>query len=94
VPYLLSIGLVNAVGGMNDNGAHRLASSGYRGMTRLAASDLRMMGDIVATNGPAILDMLDRCQREIAELRDAIAAGDEAAWQAKMAKAYELKHEA
>ena len=92
VPYLLSVGLVNAVGALDDANTQQLASSGYRGMTRLAASDLHMMGDIVATNGPAIVDMLDRCRREIGALRDAIAAGDEAEWQARMAKAHALKN--
>jgi prephenate dehydrogenase len=93
LPYLLSIALVNTVGELDDDNTLRLASSGYRGMSRLAASDLRMWNDIVATNGPAIGDMLDRFQREIGALRDAITAGDEASLRQLMANANALRRE-
>ena len=36
LPYLLSVALVNTVGALDDDNAPRLASSGYRGMSRLA----------------------------------------------------------
>jgi prephenate dehydrogenase len=90
-PYLLSAGLVNAVGDLNDDGAKILAASGYRGMTRLAASDVSLMSDIIDTNAAAVVEMLDRCQSEIGSLRDAIAAGDEKRWRARLTHAHELK---
>ena len=93
LPYLLSVALVNTVGALDDDNALRLASSGYRGMSRLAASDLRMWSDIMATNGPAIADMLDRFQREIGALREAITAGDEASLRQLTANANWLKRE-
>ena len=93
LPYLLSVSLVNMVGALDDDHALQLASSGYRGMSRLAASDLRMWSDIIATNGPAIGDMLDRLQREIGALREAIASSDQASLQRLMANAYALKRE-
>jgi prephenate dehydrogenase len=93
LPYLVSVALVNTVGALDDDNALQLASSGYRGMSRLAASDLRMWSDIVATNGPAIGDMLDRFQREIGALRDAITAGDEASLRQLMANANALRRE-
>jgi prephenate dehydrogenase len=93
MPYLLSVALVNTVGGLGDENAARLAASGYRSMSRLAASDLLMWSDIIATNGPAIVDMLDRCQREIDALRESIASDDEAGLQRRMLTASNLKRE-
>ena len=94
VPYLLSVGLVNAVDGLRDEHARQLAASGYRSMTRLAGSDLRMWSDIVATNRTAIVEMLDCCQREIEAMRTAIAMGEEATWQRLMETAFEAKQRA
>lgn len=91
MPYLLSATLVNTVGGLNDRQAEQLASTGFAGMTRLAASSTRMMGDIVASNREAIVAMLDAYSRELAALRDEIASGDEAAWGAALERARRRK---
>ncbi|MBI5876813.1 MAG: prephenate dehydrogenase [Chloroflexi bacterium] len=91
LPYVLSATLVNTVTGLNDQHAEQLASTGYVGMTRLAASDTRMMGDIIASNRAAIVAMIDAYSRELTTLRDQIARGDEAAWSARLEAARRRK---
>jgi len=91
VPYLLSAALVNCVNDLHDQHAQTLATSGYNSMTRLAASDLRMMGDIIATNKDSILELLDRYDRELRELREALGEADESRWRARLERANNLK---
>ena len=55
------------------------AASGFRDTSRLAGSDPRMMLDILLTNRAAVLDALDAYQAELASVRRALVAGDEAA---------------
>ena len=76
LPYLLSVNLVNTVAALHDAHAPLLASSGYAGMTRLAASDTRMMSDIVASNREHILKMVDAFQAELSRLRAAVAGAE------------------
>ena len=91
VPYLLSATLVNCVDDLHDEYARTLAASGFDSMTRLAASDLRMMGDIIATNKDSIVELLDRYDRELRELREALGAADESRWRARLERAHNLK---
>ncbi len=91
LPYLLSVNLVNTVATLHDANALALTSSGYASMTRLAASDTRMMSDIIATNRADIVQLLDGYQTELTRLRDAIAACDEAQWGAMLRSAEQLK---
>ena len=58
--------------------AWELAASGFRDTTRVAASDVGMMLDIVMTNRHAILDWLGRYGRQLDELAAALETGDEA----------------
>jgi prephenate dehydrogenase len=61
LPYLLSVALVGAVKTVADEDplAWRLAASGFRDTSRLAASDPTMMHDILLTNSGAILVALE-----------------------------------
>ncbi|HEX6940429.1 MAG TPA: chorismate mutase [Longimicrobiales bacterium] len=76
LPYLLSVSLVRAALDGGEELAARLAASGFRDTSRLAASDVRMMLDILATNGDAVLAALDRAAGELGALRSLLAAGD------------------
>ena len=87
LPYLAAAGLVNAVAAGNDPLAWALAASGFRDTTRVAASDPRMFLDILLTNRDAVLAWLDLYAAEMAALRDALAAGDEAALAEQLAAA-------
>jgi prephenate dehydrogenase len=91
LPYLLSTSLVNTVDTLHDAHTTLLASSGYQSTTRLAASDTRMMGDIIATNRAHIVAMLDAYQAELTQLRDALATEDERGWREKLEQAKKVK---
>jgi prephenate dehydrogenase len=91
LPYLAATGLVNAVAAGNDPLAWALAASGFRDTTRVAASDAAMFLDILMTNRPAVLAWLDLFATEMASLRAALAAGDEAALSERLAAASALR---
>ena len=91
MPYLLSVALVNSVEDLQDEYARILAATGFSSMTRLAASDTRMMGDIIATNKASIIDLLDLYEQELRDLRQALAGTDESAWRARLERAYRVK---
>ena len=60
VPYLASIALIDAARQMNDNAAWTMAASGFRDSTRLAASNVTMMLDVLTSNRTAVLESLSR----------------------------------
>ena len=79
VPYLLSAALVLAAQSVaeEDETVWRVAASGFRDTSRLAASNVAMMMDILLTNPDAVAEMLGRLRRQLDALSEAIAAGDE-----------------
>jgi prephenate dehydrogenase len=78
LPYLLAVALVNSA----EELAHRdalvwqLAASGFQGASRLAASDVTMMLDILLTNRAPILASLESAQNQLTALRSALQAQD------------------
>lgn len=60
LPQLISIAMMNLVGGKNDTDALylKLAAGGFRDLTRIASSPYSMWKDIVSTNVPNIRDAL------------------------------------
>ncbi|MDL1901544.1 prephenate dehydrogenase/arogenate dehydrogenase family protein [Anaerolineae bacterium CFX9] len=70
LPYLLSAALVATVAyeGQNDDSVWKLAAGGFRDMSRLAASDLSMMGDILSTNRQAVATLLALFRMQLAML--------------------------
>lgn len=87
LPYAAAVALVNAVAAAGDPLAWQLAASGFRDTTRLAASDVDMMLDILLTNRPAVLEWLGELQGQLADLKLALITGDEAALRAQLAAA-------
>jgi prephenate dehydrogenase len=87
LPYAVAISLVAAVEASGDPLAWALAASGFRDTTRVAASDVDMMLDILLTNRPAVLDWVDAFAGQLTALRDALAAEDEAALRTRLAAA-------
>lgn len=66
LPLIVSAALVESVAGSADwPVSRRLAAGGWASMTRLARGDVEMGADIVATNGPALLDRLSRFRSEL-----------------------------
>ncbi len=79
LPYLSAAGLVSHVMGIAqaDETVWDVAASGFRDSTRVAASDVRMLLDILLTNQEAVLEAVDDFMGRLTELRDALARGDE-----------------
>lgn len=76
LPTVLSAALMRLAAGEQQ---WAVSASGFRDVARLAGSDPRMMLDILLTNRDALLDALAGYETELAALRRALAAGDEAA---------------
>lgn len=83
LPYLLSVGLMSTA---EEIAAEtpllcELVASGFRDTSRLAASDVTIMMDILFTNRAAALEMLLRYRRHLENLMLLLENGDEAALQ-------------
>jgi prephenate dehydrogenase len=78
LPYLLSAGLVATASEIQqeDPLLSKVASSGFRDTSRLAGSDVRMMCDILLTNGQPILEMITNFQNWLDKLSHAIECKD------------------
>lgn len=79
LPYLLACGLV-ATGETfaQDDSLWTLAAGGFRDTSRLAASDVTMMLDILVTNRTFILEALAAFENHLQELGRLLATEDEA----------------
>lgn len=79
LPYLLSAALVATVAeeGRTDDAVWRLAAGGFRDMSRLAGSDIKMMGDILSTNTRAVAKMLALFRRELAMIEAMLISQDD-----------------
>src|SRR5258708_3746037 len=80
LPYILSIGLANTVAraAHDDDAPWELAASGFRDTSRLAGSDITMMGDTLLTNREAVIDALVLFRRQLDHVEAALMSSDEA----------------
>jgi prephenate dehydrogenase len=76
LPYLAAAVLVRAAEGLDDDQVWQIAASGFRDTSRLAASDVTMMTDILLTNRQAIAGALERYQAELGALIALLESGD------------------
>jgi prephenate dehydrogenase len=78
LPYMLAVTLVNSAEALaqEDTLAWRLAASGFRDTSRVAAGDPTMMLDILATNRGAILEALHQAQMQLTLLTQYLAEDD------------------
>jgi prephenate dehydrogenase len=79
VPYLTAVALVDAAQRADDEAAWTLAASGFRDSTRLAASDVTMLLDILMSNRASVLQNLSRVQASLQTLAEAIQRSDRTA---------------
>jgi prephenate dehydrogenase len=86
VPYLTSIALVAAATTIDDELIWNMVASGFRDSTRLAASDVTMMLDILVSNRTAVLNGLGRLQTSLHELTTLIEQNDRSSLQAHLNK--------
>ncbi len=79
LPYILSAALVATVAneGKNDDAVWKLAAGGFRDTSRLAASDISMMSDILSTNTKSVATLLAMFRVQMALLETMLIAGDE-----------------
>ncbi|MBN1218437.1 MAG: prephenate dehydrogenase/arogenate dehydrogenase family protein [Anaerolineae bacterium] len=79
LPYTLAIALVLVARRVaeDDLAVWDVAASGFRDTSRVAASDVTMMLDILLTNRQAIGQMLALAQTQLDRLARALEAGDE-----------------
>ena len=79
LPYLLSVGLIAATeeGAAEDELVWELAASGFRDTSRLAASDVTMMLDILLTNRQAVGETLSRFANQLDTIAHLLEADDE-----------------
>jgi prephenate dehydrogenase len=79
LPYLLSAALVATVAseGTKDDAVWQLAAGGFRDMSRLTGSDVRMMGDILSTNTQAVATLLALFRMQLALLEAMLISHDD-----------------
>jgi prephenate dehydrogenase len=87
LPYLLAVALMGSIEPLaeQDPGLWELAASGFLSTSRLAASDLTMMVDILTTNQDLTLAALADAQEALEQLRRLLAGGDLGALRAHLA---------
>ncbi len=80
LPYLLACGLVGTAEDVaaRDALVWLVAASGFRDTSRLAASDVTMMVDILLTNQAALATALQAFETRLHRLTQAVADGNEA----------------
>lgn len=78
LPHMVAYSLVNAVGSYDRYEENVLAYSagGFRDFTRIASSDPVMWRDIALTNREALLEMIERFEQFLGELKTDIVQGD------------------
>jgi prephenate dehydrogenase len=84
LPYLAATILMDAVMNLDDDLAWTLASSGFRDTSRLAASDVTMMLDILKSNRTEVLSALESAQLSLQETIELIEREDWAELHAKL----------
>lgn len=79
LPYLLSCALVGTTEGVGaaDPKVWEVAASGFRDTSRLAASDVTMMLDILLTNRERVLEVLADGRARLSRLAEMIECADE-----------------
>ncbi len=93
LPYLLSAALVRTIAGEAeaDSTVWDLAAGGFRDTSRLAASDVRMMSDIIRTNTTAIARLLALYRVQLATLEAALIAHDDRQLETMLQAAHEAR---
>ncbi len=93
LPYAMAAALVlSAQKVANDDPAvWDVAASGFRDSSRVAASDVTMMLDILLTNQAAVGQMIEIAQSQLDRFSQALAAGDEDTLRQLMEQAASLR---
>jgi prephenate dehydrogenase len=81
LPHMVAYALVNAVGAYDRYEENILlySAGGFRDFTRIASSDPTMWRDIALTNRDALLEMIERFEADLSQLKEAIRTADASA---------------
>jgi prephenate dehydrogenase len=87
LPYLLACGLIGTAEKVasSDPMVWEVAASGFRDTSRLAASDVTMMLDVLLTNREAVIRALRTCEAQLRDLARLAESGDEEGLQTVLA---------
>jgi len=92
LPHLLAYALVDTLAGIDDSReVFEFAAGGFRDFSRIASSDPQLWTDISMANADALLLMLGRFQRELAQVTAAIERRDGVALQAIYSRARDAR---
>lgn len=78
LPHMVAYALVNAVGSYDkfEENILEYSAGGFRDFTRIASSDPTMWRDIALMNRDALLEMVERFETFLGELKQDIASGN------------------
>ncbi len=78
LPHMIAYSLVNAVGSYDhfEENILEYSAGGFRDFTRIASSDPSMWRDIALSNREALLEMIERYESFLGELKRDIVAAD------------------
>ncbi|MCA9912802.1 MAG: prephenate dehydrogenase/arogenate dehydrogenase family protein [Anaerolineae bacterium] len=78
LPYILSASMVATIANEADKDDYfwQLAAGGFRDMSRLAGSDIKMMGDILSTNARAVATLLAMFRVQLAQMEAKLISGE------------------
>jgi prephenate dehydrogenase len=86
LPHVLAFALVESLARLSESDEiFHYAAGGFRDFTRIASSDPVVWRDICVANRAALLEVVERFQRDLETLREQIAAGDAAMLEARFA---------
>lgn len=93
LPYALSLALVSATeqASLNDPTLWQVTASGFRDTSRVAASDVNMMLDILLTNGDAVTNAIRDFQFNLDQLAALLERRDEPGLQAYLTAAAQAR---
>ena len=92
LPHMLAFALVDYIAGQaNAEQLFGFAASGFRDFTRIAGSSPEMWRDICLANRDALLQQMGDYEKELAQIKALIAAGDGAGLQALFGRARDAR---
>jgi len=94
LPHILAYALVDCLAGMQSKAEiFQYAAGGFADFTRIASSNPQMWADICMANRSNLLEVLDKFDKHMDALKQAIASGDDTALQAIFARAKNSRDE-
>ena len=93
LPHVVACALIQTVAGVGNNRGKALdfAATGFADATRIAAGDPELWKSILMQNANMVSSMLERIERELAEVRNLLNSGDEERLMEKLEQAKQIR---